>query len=80
MSAKNLIFGIMAGFTTGTILGIMLTSSRSVAMRKKILTQGEAYLDETVKKLNDHLRDFTNRFDRKIEKQTHEDKRETAST
>ncbi len=79
---KNILFGIMAGFTTGTIVGVILTSGRSVTIRKKIMAQGEAYLEAATKKFNDRLanltEDLSERFDRKLEKQVRSNKHKTA--
>jgi gas vesicle protein len=64
MSAKKILIGVMAGITTGTILGIMLKSKKSEAVRKKLLTDGKQYSEIVKEKFNKSLSGILNSIDK----------------
>jgi hypothetical protein len=45
MTFKKVLIGLLAGITSGTFLGIHLTSDKSIETRRMVLGKGEHYLD-----------------------------------
>ena len=58
----------MAGITSGTFLGIRLSSDKSIETRKMVLNKGEHYLDETGSKLQKTLSKFGDRIKKLFQK------------
>lgn len=52
MSAKNIIIGVLAGISTGIVLGVGLASKETLTIRKKVIAKGDEYLSLILDKLN----------------------------
>jgi gas vesicle protein len=63
MSAKKILIGVLAGITTGTIFGILLTSKKGVDVRKKISTNSREYADEVKAKFDNSLASLLSNYD-----------------
>jgi gas vesicle protein len=64
MSVKKIIIGVMAGITTGTILGIMLQSKKSKTIRKKLLDDGRQYSTALKEEFNKSMGGIRSNFDK----------------
>jgi gas vesicle protein len=69
MSAKKILLGVMAGITTGTIMGVWLTSQKGVDTRKKMYLQGSQYTNMLKEKFNESLSSFFGSSDRFLKKE-----------
>lgn len=67
MSAKNVLWGVLAGAATGALAGILLAPAKGSRTRKKILKKSEDYSDAVMKKFNKLLEEITGKFDKVME-------------
>jgi gas vesicle protein len=51
MSSGKVILGILAGAAAGALLGILFAPEKGSTTRKKILSKGEEYADESERKI-----------------------------
>ncbi len=63
MSSKKILIGVLAGITTGTIIGVMLESKKNKALRKKLLKEGKRYSKSLKEKFNKSISDIQSNID-----------------
>lgn len=64
MSTKNVLIGVMAGITTGTIFGVWLTSRKGVDTRKKMFLNGNQYVEILKEKFNESLNGLLSSYEK----------------
>jgi len=55
MGRSKLFLGLLAGIAAGTLAGILFAPDKGTATRKKIIHQGEDYVDELKEKITSLL-------------------------
>jgi hypothetical protein len=71
MTFKKVLIGLLAGITSGTFLGIHLTSDKSIETRRMVLGKGEHYLDEADDKFRNALSRLGGRIKNLFKKPRH---------
>ena len=61
MSTGKVLFGLLAGFAAGTLLGMLFAPEKCIIFSKK--DSGKNYEDATEKKIGELLDDITEEFD-----------------
>ncbi|UZR99959.1 hypothetical protein [Chondrinema litorale] len=68
MSAKNIFMSVLTGITTGTIMGVILTSKKGVIFRKKIYVKSNQFAEVQLENFNKLLNGFSTKLDKNIKK------------
>ena len=65
MKSGNVLLGILAGISAGTLLGILIAPNKGSRTRKMILDKGEDYADalkDKVEELSDMVETITDKY------------------
>jgi gas vesicle protein len=68
MSTGKLLFGVLAGVTSGILLGILFAPDRGTITRKKIFKRGEDLLDASKDKFDEFVNSISPKFKTEKEK------------
>jgi len=64
MKSGRILVGILAGTAAGTMLGILFAPKKGKTTRRRILQQGEDYVDAVKGKFDDLLGDITDKYEK----------------
>lgn len=64
MKSVKVFLGLLAGFATGTLAGILFAPEKGSKTRKKILRKSEDYTDAVKEKFNESFEEITEKFEK----------------
>lgn len=67
MSARNVLFGALAGVAVGATLGVLFAPDKGAATRKKISRKSYDYVEDLEHKFNQFVGSITKQFQREKE-------------
>ena len=62
MSTGKVVMGILAGFATGALIGVLFAPEKGSVTRKKIAKKGEDYADAVKEKFEESIDSITEKF------------------
>lgn len=63
MSLGKVLIGVMAGFATGAVLGVLYAPDKGTTTRRRFSGKGYTYTEELEKKFNDLIDNITEQFE-----------------
>lgn len=63
MSAGKVLLGLLAGATTGVLLGVLFAPEKGSKTRKKLLSKKDDYVDELNKKFDDFVDSASKKYE-----------------
>lgn len=63
MSTGKVLLGVLAGVATGALLGILFAPAKGSRTRRRILRQGESYVDGLKEKFNEYADTITEKLE-----------------
>ncbi len=63
MSSNKVLLGLLAGVTTGALIGILFAPDKGTNTRKKISKKGENYVEGLKSKFDDFLQSVTDQYE-----------------
>ncbi len=63
MNTGKVLLGVLAGVATGALLGILFAPAKGSRTRRRILRQGESYVDGLKEKFNEYADTITEKLE-----------------
>ncbi len=64
MSTGKVVLGLVAGFAAGALAGVLFAPAKGSKTRKRIVRNGEDYVDSMKDQMDELLESVTNKFDK----------------